>query len=140
MWMPYCSDTFGNIGDTSTAAMITNGIIGYQRDTVDDEKHDPSFIITKANLICNLSPFPYRDRFSSDSKCSLKLQVKLKNTTDPSPSLLLQLVVYQLPHHQSSHVPDLIWFSCACCCQISFFLFWHQHAQENQIKSGTWLL
>lgn len=63
--------------------MITNGIIGNQRDAIDDEKHSPSFLVTKVNLNTIWVPFLSRDRLSSDSTCSLKWQIRLKNTNPP---------------------------------------------------------
>ncbi|KAM5236467.1 uncharacterized protein ACOB6Z_013985 [Ctenodactylus gundi] len=39
-------------------AAMTSGIIGYQRDAIDDGKHGPSFLIIKVNFHCNRSPSP----------------------------------------------------------------------------------
>lgn len=58
--------------------MITDGNIGYRRDAIDDEKHFPSFLITKVNLNYNLTPFLDTDRLSSDVEDSLKWQIKVK--------------------------------------------------------------
>lgn len=90
----------------------------------------PSFHITKVNLNYNLTPFLGRGRLSSDFKCSLKWQIKLKNTTDPFPSLILQSVAYQFSFHQSRDVPGLIRFSCVAVARFLVF--------GQRFCTGTW--
>lgn len=77
------------------------------KDAIVDEKHSPSFLIAKVN--CSLTPFLGRDRLSSDSKYPL-MQIKLKSTTDPFPSLVLQGIAYQPLFPQSSVVPGPVAF------------------------------
>lgn len=49
MWMPYCSDTLEDTGETGIAAMITDGMIGYQRGEVSGGRVW-SCLRTKANI------------------------------------------------------------------------------------------